>query len=87
MDLLQALPAVAADRDIAEAAGRMGRDARRDGVAIPLPDLLIAATAVYLEMPLLACDSDFGRGAELAEGCEAGDPWSGFSLHPASVVS
>ncbi len=85
-ELFEAIPAVVADRGVAEIAGRMGRDARRGGLAIPLPDLLIAASATYLGLPLLACDSDFGRGAQLAERCRPDDAWSGFRLHPASVV-
>jgi predicted nucleic acid-binding protein len=86
LDLLERLPVVAADRAIAERAGRMGRRARARGATLPLPDLLIAATAQWLGVPLLTCDSDFGRGRDLAFGARPGDPWHGFELHPASVV-
>ena len=52
---------------------------------IPLPDLLIAATAVWLDVPLLTCDSDFARGRALASEAEPG-LWSSLRRHPASVV-
>lgn len=85
LDLLADVPAVAPDREVARLAGRMGRDARAAGSTIPLPDLLIAATAAFLRVPLLTCDSDFARGNALARG---GNPraWRGFRLHEASVV-
>lgn len=85
MDLLGRLPVVGVDRDIAGRAGRMGRQARATGVTIPLPDLLIAATAQWLGVSLLTCDSDFGRGLDLARKSAPPDPWYGFRLHPASV--
>lgn len=86
LDLLHRLPVVAADRDVAARAGRMGRGARARGATLPLPDLLIAATAQRIGVPLLTCDSDFGRGRDLASAATPGDPWYGFELHPASVV-
>lgn len=84
-ELLEVLPVVAADRTVATEAGRMGFHARSRGATIPVPDLLIAATAVWLDVPLLTCDSDFGRGGRV---CENGDdsPWGRLRLHPASVV-
>lgn len=83
--LLDALPVVAAGREVGELAGRMGAAARAAGETIPLPDLLIAATAVWLDVPLLTCDSDFGRGRDLASAAAAG-PWSSLRLHPASLT-
>lgn len=83
-ELLDLLPVVAADREVAMAAGRMGAEARSRGATIPVPDLLIAATAIWLDLPLLTCDSDFRRGASLGETGEAG--WGRLRLHPASVV-
>jgi predicted nucleic acid-binding protein len=91
--LLAALPVVSADREVAGLAGRMGAHARRLGRTIPLPDLLIAATAVRLELPLLTCDRDFARGRELGtspKGGARGDRegrrlWSRLAFHPASV--
>lgn len=84
--LLEGLPVVDVGREIALLAGRMGAVARAAGGTIPLPDLLIAATAVWLDVPLLTCDSDFWRGIELgaASGGEGGGPWEGLRLHPAS---
>jgi predicted nucleic acid-binding protein len=72
-----------ASRDIAVRAGRMGAVARARGALVPVPDLLIAATAITLDIPLLTCDSDFGRGSGL--GGRAGD-WARLRLHPASDV-
>lgn len=86
LELLHRLPVVVAAREVAERAGRMGRSARARGATLPLPDLLIAATAAWLGVPLLTCDSDFGRGRDLASAATLGDPWHGFALHPASVV-
>ena len=84
-DLLEVLPVVAADREVATDAGRMGAHARSRGATIPAPDLLIAATAVWLNLPLLTCDSDFGRGERLGKEGN-GSSWSRLRLHPASVV-
>lgn len=84
-ELLEVLPVVAAERTVAMDAGRMGFDARSGGATIPVPGLLIAATAVWLEIPLLTCDSDFGRGRRLGEGAND-SPWSRLRLHPASAV-
>lgn len=85
-ELLDRHPVVAGDRDIAELAGELGRAARSAGQTLPLADLMIAATAIYLDIPLLTCDSDFARGRALAaRGGDAG-PWRGFELHAASSV-
>lgn len=85
-ELLGRLPVVAFDRDLAALAGRMGRDVRRAGNVLPLPDLAIAATAVWLGVPLLTADSDFARGSDLAAGARSADAWHGFELDPGSVV-
>lgn len=85
--LLDHLPVVDAGREVGLLAGRMGGAARSAGVTIPLPDLLIAATAVWLNVPLLTCDSDFGRGVTLGAAAEDGAAevvWSSLRLHPAS---
>ena len=84
LDFLGHVPVVAADREVAGLAGRMGRGARAAGATLPLPDLLIAATAQWLGVPLLTCDSDFARAVMLAERAGPTDPWRGFELHPAS---
>jgi predicted nucleic acid-binding protein len=83
--LLHGVPVVGADREIGEIGGRLGAVARWHGRTIPLPDLLIAATAIRLDVPLLTCDSDFGRGLALAALPEPG-PWAGLRLHPASIT-
>jgi len=83
LELLEGLPVVDAGREVAQLAGRMGAAARQAGTTIPMPDLLIAATAVWLEVPLLTCDSDFRRGIELNGGMEPG-LWSKLRLHAAS---
>lgn len=81
--LLAHLPVVDAGREVGRLAGRMGAAARSAGATIPLPDLLIAATAVWLDQPLLTCDSDFARGIEAgALGDKKG--WGSLRLHPAS---
>ena len=82
-DLLAAIPVVAVDRAVGALAGRMGASARRAGATIPLPDLLIAATAVWLDVPLLTCDSDHARGVALGAS-PGGEPWSTLRLHAAS---
>lgn len=76
-ELLDHVPTVGADREVAERAAELGALARRSGSVIPLADLLIAATALWLDLSLLTCDSDFGRARRL-------DPE--LRLHPASVV-
>ena len=82
-ELLARLPVVDAGREIARVAGQMGAAARQAGATIPLPDLLIGATAVWLNVPLLTCDSDFRRGIEVVGGPGLG-AWSKLRLHPAS---
>lgn len=83
--LLDGVPVVGADREIGVIGGRLGAVARSNGQMIPLPDLLIAATAIWLDVALLTCDSDFGRGRALASLPEPG-PWPKLRLHPASVT-
>ena len=82
-ELLDRLPVVEAGREIARVAGQMGATARQAGATIPLPDLLIGATAVWLDVPLLTCDSDFRRGIEVGGDSSFG-PWSNLRLHSAS---
>lgn len=80
---LDRLPVVDASREIGRLAGRLGATARAAGSTIPLPDLLIAATAIWLDVPLLTCDSDFHRGVELGEDPDP-EGWSSLRLHPSS---
>jgi predicted nucleic acid-binding protein len=90
--LLEALPVVAVDREVATLAGLMGAYARKMGATIPLADLLITATAVHIDIPLLTCDQDFARGRRLAPRRRRSlapgsgeELWQRFALHPASV--
>lgn len=97
--LIESLPVVAVDREIAAMAGSLGGYARSRGETVPLADLMIAATAIWLDVPLLTCDSDFSRGAALGAdgpGRSAGnravtsrgaDLWRRLVLHPASVTA
>lgn len=80
---LERLPVVDVGREIGALCGRMGAVVRSAGATIPLPDLLIAATAVWLDIPLLTCDSDFARGLEVGSG-EDPEGWGALRLHPAS---
>lgn len=83
-ELVGGLPVVDAGREVATLAGQMGATARQAGTTIPLPDLLISATAIWLDVPLLTCDSDFRQGKEAGE--DAGsEAWSKLRLHPASL--
>ena len=63
--------------------GQRARTRTAAGATIPLPDLLIAATAVWLDVPLLTCDSDFARGLELGSEVDA-EGWGSLRLHPSS---
>ncbi len=81
--LVAGLPVVDVGRDVAGLAGRLGAAARSAGATIPLPDLLIAATATWLGVPLLTCDSDFFRGVGIGD--DGGEPWSSVELHVASL--
>lgn len=83
LELLARLPVVDAGREVARVAGLMGAAARQAGATIPLPDLLIAATAVWLDVPLLTCDSDFRRGVDAGGDSSLGG-WSRLRLHHAS---
>lgn len=83
MELIARLPVVDTGRDVAQLAGRMGATARKAGATVPLPNLLIAATAVWLDVPLLTCDSDFRRGIQVGGGSDHG-LWSRLRLHAAS---
>ena len=98
-ELIASLAVVGVDREIAGMAGAMGAHARVRGATVPLPDLLIAATAIWLDVPLLTCDSDFSRGAALGAEAADGDAsaraasldgaglWARLALHPATVMS
>jgi len=58
------------------------------GSPIPLADLLIAATAVWLGVPLLTWDGDCARAKREALRAppthQGADLWRSLDLHPAS---
>lgn len=64
--LLRPIPIAPLDEQTGLVAGRLGAYARRRGGTVPLPDLLIAATALRLEASLRTIDSDFARGRQMA---------------------
>lgn len=90
LKLAERVPVIGSGRELAAQAGAMGSYLRGRGSMVPVVDLLIAATAVWLEVPLLTCDSDFARGRATA--VEDGQPsvdrdsWRSLQIHPASVV-
>ena len=52
--------------EVWERAARLGHQLARTGQSVPLPDLLIAATALLYHLPLWSVDSDFRRIASVA---------------------
>jgi predicted nucleic acid-binding protein len=85
---LSLIPAVILPPEAAADAGSMGAFLGEEGASVPFPDLLIAATAVWLEVPLLTWDSDFSRSRGLALASRSrhrgADAWRRLLLHPAS---
>jgi len=85
---LDDLPTVEVLREMAADAGQMAGFLRSAGATIPLPDLLIAATAIGLELPLLTWDGDFPRALDLARHSPSTHPGAALlrqlRLHPAS---
>ncbi len=62
---LAALPEVPIDASIWEGGARLGNRLRREGLLVPLPDLLIAQTAVAQNIALWHADEDFERIRQL----------------------
>ncbi|MGH7589673.1 MAG: type II toxin-antitoxin system VapC family toxin [Gemmatimonadota bacterium] len=85
--LLESFAVTPVDEELAYLAGRLGSYARRRGTLIPLPDLLIAATAVRLGIPVLTSDGDFDRGKQAAAMDQTPDTdaqlWRSLQIHPA----
>lgn len=93
--LLEPIGRVSVLLEIAAAAGQMGAWVRHLARPVPATDLLIAATAVWLDVPLLTCDADFARPPAQAlknlipgngAAAEGARLWQELQLHPASVV-
>jgi len=90
-DLLSRIPTVPLTVESAHMAGTMGAFLRVQEAPIPFPTLLIAATAVWLEIPLLTWDADFHQAWEVARRESSNRPgaelWRDLRLHPASRAS
>lgn len=87
-DMLIPLPTVIFPVEAARAAGRMGSFLRRVGQTVPTPNLVIAATAVWLDLPLLTWDADYDRAVGVARKARSTHTgvalWEGLRLDPAS---
>lgn len=85
---LARIPTALFPSEAALVAGAMGSFLSDEGAPVPLPDLLIAATAVWLDIPLLTWDGDYARSRERAlAGSSAhrgAELWRSLALHPAS---
>jgi predicted nucleic acid-binding protein len=86
---LRNVPTAVLPVDAAADAGVMGAFLSGRGASVPLPDLFIAATAVWLGIPLLAWDSDYARASRLAHEEGGGHPgarlWRSLRLHPSTL--
>ncbi len=88
LSALEQLPRVIFSLEAAGFAGSMGAFLTMRGATIPFPDLLVAATAVWLDVPLLAWDGDYPRSKKVAVGSrsdhEGAKLWRRLRLHPFS---
>ena len=88
MEALTRVPTVLLPVEAARLAGAMGAFLAGEGEPVPLPDLMVASTAAWLEVPLLTWDGDFARSLRLARTSESRHPgaeaWRKLNLHPAS---
>ncbi len=86
---LERIPAAILPLEAARAAGAMGAFLALQGALIPYPDLLIAATAAWLDVPLLAWDQDYPRSRRLALASTSRHPGAKLlrrvEIHPASL--
>lgn len=87
-EALARIPAAILPVEAAGDAGSMGAFLAARGAPVPFPDLLVAATAVWLDVPLLTWDGDFARARSVAMQSRAEHPgaalWRRLRLHPAS---
>jgi predicted nucleic acid-binding protein len=85
---LAKIPTAVLPAEAARDAGAMGSFLRAEGAPIPVPDLLIAATAVWLGLPLLTWDGDYARSRERAVASRSphrgAELWKALVLHSAS---
>lgn len=88
LTLITSLTVIAVDMELGTLSGDLGAYCRRRGSPLPLPDTMIAATALRLNVPLLTTDSDFQRTHRFAHEDESGDEtalqWRSLRFHPAS---
>jgi predicted nucleic acid-binding protein len=86
--VLAPIPTAVFPTEAARDAGAMGSFLSAEGAPIPVPDLLIAATAVWLDVPLLTWDGDYSRSRERGLGSSSAhrgaELWRALVLHPAS---
>lgn len=86
--MLARLPTAVLPAGAAGDAGAMGSFLRVEGAPIPFSDLLIAATALWLEVPLLTWDGDYARAVKAALRPRSEHPGAELlrrlRLHPAS---
>ncbi len=86
---LSLVPSVLLSEEAAASAGSMGAFLRAAGRPIPFPDLLIAATALWIDVLLLAWDGDYAGSIETARKSASSHPgaelWGQLQLHPASL--
>ncbi len=87
-EALAHIPAAILPVEAAGDAGSMGAFLASRGASVPFPDLLVAATAVWLDVSLLTWDGDFARARSVAMQSGAEHPgaalWRRLRLHPAS---
>lgn len=85
---LARLPAAILPVEAAVDAGTMGSFLVSEGAQVPFPDLLVATTAIWLDVPLLTWDGDFARARRVATRSRGDHPgarlWRRLRLHPAS---
>jgi predicted nucleic acid-binding protein len=83
------IPTAVLPTEAARMAGAMGAFLVTRGAPISFPDLLIAATAVWLDAPLLAWDADYPRSRTVAlskrDSHPGADLWRALRLHAASL--
>lgn len=74
--------------EAARDAGAMGSFLSAEAAPVPVADLLIAATAIWLDVPLLTWDGDYARSRERAlagsSSHRGAELWTALALHPAS---
>jgi predicted nucleic acid-binding protein len=88
LEALTRIPTAILAVEAANSAGSMGAFLRQVGSPVPFPDLLIAATAVWLDVPLLTWDGDYSRARTAALKSRSAHPgrdlWRRLELHGAS---